>query len=62
MLKERWPIQSAFKTDHSAVKLEINAHLIKQGLGYFKMNNTILYDEECKISIIKSINNIGQLN
>lgn len=55
-------IQPAFKTDHSAVYLELNSDLIKHGPGYFKMNNTILLDEEYKNCIIESINNIVEVN
>ena len=59
-------IYSKYKTDHSAVLLEIHPFEIKRGRGYWKLNNRILYESEyiekikMNITEMKERNNISQ--
>ena len=43
-------IISGYRTDHSAIILDIQIHNIKRGRGFWKFNSSLLYDIDCKFS------------
>ena len=49
-------IKPGYRTDHSIVEMKINFSFHKRGPGYWKLNNSLLYDEEYLKSINKLIN------
>lgn len=55
-------IKPGFKTDHSAVILNINTVEQAKGPGYFKINNNIIKDQEYKIQIQNAISEILETN
>ena len=55
-------IYPGYKTDHNIVKIEINNNTEKKGAGYFKMNNSIILDEEYQKLIRKAIKDITNIN
>ena len=52
----------SFKSDHSVVMLNIDLKQEVKGPGYFKMNNSLLLDEDYKVKIERSINKITTIN
>ncbi|MES9884044.1 MAG: reverse transcriptase domain-containing protein [Sedimenticola sp.] len=55
-------IKSSMKTDHALVKLTININNQPRGPGYFKLNNSVLFDDEYKHIIKNSISEIAEIN
>ena len=55
-------IKPGFKTDHSSVILKINLSEQKRGPGYFKINNSIIYDNEYQCQIKNAVAEIVRLN
>ena len=55
-------IITGIKSDHSPVLLNMAINKQARGPGYFKMNNSILLDEEYKQAIKENINTIVDLN
>ena len=54
--------KASFKSDHSVVMLKIELKQEAKGPGYFKLNNSLLLDEEYKEKIKHSINEITTIN
>ena len=52
----------SFKSDHSVVMLKIELQQEAKGPGYFKLNNSLLLDEEYKVKIKRGINEITTIN
>ena len=52
----------SFKYDHSVVMLKIDLKEEVQGPGYFKLNSSLLLDEDYKVKIKRSINEITTIN
>ena len=52
----------SFKSDHSVVMLKIDLKQEVMDPGYFKMNNSLLLDEDYKVKIKRSINEITTIN
>ena len=52
----------SFKSDHSVVMLKIELKQEAKGPGYFKLNNSLLLDEEYKVKIKRGINEITTIN
>ena len=55
-------ISTGFKSDHSLVYFNININKIKRGPGYFKLNNSILFDKEYQRKVRSSINDTVHIN
>lgn len=55
-------INSGFKSDHSIVILEYTHTTEKRGPGYFKLNNSILFDTQLKQKIKNSIKETIEIN
>lgn len=55
-------IKPGYKTDHSVVEISIDFMKVKRGPGYFKMNNSLLYEEDYQKLIKESINDIAEIN
>ena len=51
-----------YKSDHSLVLLKIDVTQHTRGLGYFKLNNSLLLDNEYQEQIKKNINEIVAFN
>ena len=55
-------IQQGYKTDHSLISLNINFSIQKRGPGYFKLNNSLILDDNYNTNIIKCINDTVNSN
>jgi len=55
-------IKTGFKSDHSIVILDIHFDLIERGPGYFKLNNSLLFDTEYKLKIKHAIAEVVHFN
>lgn len=55
-------INASFKTDHSLVLLKFNTQENKRGPGYFKINNSLLFNQEYKQLIKDTIENTVNIN
>ena len=53
---------NGFKTDHSFVWLKIEASTISKRPGYFKINNSILIEENYQFKINETISNTVKYN
>ena len=54
--------KASFKSDHSVVLLKLELKNEEKGPGYFKLNNSLLLDEEYKVKIRQCINEITTIN
>ena len=54
--------KASFKSDHSVVLLKLELKNEEKGPGYFKLNNSLLLDEEYKVKIRQCIKEITTIN
>ena len=52
----------SYKSDHSIVKLTIDINSYERGPGYFKLNNSLILDNEYQQTIKESIKEIATIN
>ena len=52
----------SYKSDHSIVKLTIDTNSYERGPGYFKLNNSLILDNEYQQTIKESIKEIATIN
>ena len=52
----------SYKSDHSIVKLTIDTNSYERGPGYFKLNNSLILDNEYQQTIKESIKEIATMN
>ena len=55
-------IKTSIKSDPSTVSINLDINKIKRGPGIFKLNNSLLLEEEYKHKIQKAIKDIQELN
>ena len=55
-------ITTGFRSDHSIVFIDFNINDNERGPGFFKLNNSVIFDQEYQNKIKKAINDIVEIN